>query len=369
MSSGSRITAAGSLVLVVSLTGCASIRLESVAREDPAHSAGYVELGPAEAAGAVQVVRRGRSLAPRPSMALEPGDELETGRDGVAVITFAKHGTIVLAPSTRVRIGSLEVLFGRIFASVRGLFSAESDDVVAGVEGTEFALELGPDRTVRVVLVDGVVTCRSKQGSWPEVRIGAGQAFFSSYPHRASPTVELASPSELAELRDWARRVRDAPRAGYCCDGGRVFRSLATECRGVFRETAEQARAACTSGWCCATGGVTQASEAQCRSSEGRFFRDRESAQRACAITSQGWCCASGRVFETSQDRCRSARGQLFPDASSAERACAEQEKGWCCYLPQREGRGEVRYESRSQCRGAFFTDETTARRQCVRID
>lgn len=364
-----RIAGTALLALVVSLAGCVRVRLESIVRADPARSEGYVQLGAEDAAGATQVFRGGQSVVVRPSMPLQPGDEIQTGPDVAAIITFVEQGTVVLAPHTRVRIGSLEVLFGRIFASVRGLFSAESDGVVAGVEGTEFMMELGADRTVRVLLVEGVVSCRSKAGSWAPVRVGATQTFFSSYPHQASPVVEPARPSDLAEISEWARRVRGAPRFGYCCDGGRVFQSIMSKCRGVFRGTAAEAEDACASGWCCASGRVFGASPDRCRSARGQFFPDREAAQRACAPTQDGWCCASGRVFATSQDRCRSARGQFFQDADGARQACTPSpEMGWCCYYPAGEGKGEVRYESRRQCGGKFFTDENTARSQCYLI-
>ena len=193
------------------LGGCATTldgaaRLEKVMREDPAARSGYVEVASGEAARFVTVFR-GRPVAARTPFALQRGDEIETGPGSAAVIRFADGGSALLGASTRVRVGSLEVLFGNVLARVRGLFSVESENVIAGVEGTEFLFTVGADRGVRVVVLDGVVVCRPKRGTWGAIRLGATQAFSYPYPNRVPPRVEQADLRELDGIRAWAQRV------------------------------------------------------------------------------------------------------------------------------------------------------------------
>lgn len=316
--------ASGAWVLSLALTlpGCAGVMLQQLAQEDPSGAARYTQLD--IGGGTVRAYRGGRPIDTRRGMQLQPGDEIETGADGAAVIRFLEQGEVVLAAETRVRIGSLEVLFGRIFANVRGLFTASSENVVAGVEGTGFTFEVRRDRSVRLVVLDGVVAFRSRTGSWPPVRVGARQAVMSPYPGRTPPRVERASVQEIDEIRRWVRDVTSAPRAGYCCDNGRVFRAMSNECRGAFRSSLEDARQACAAlqeGWCCAGGRVTQTIQGRCAG--GQFYLDRAKADRACAVRPPEpmvWCCAGGSVTYVRRDACR---GTLYTSKASADKACA----------------------------------------------
>ena len=324
------LTTGALIALAAVLPGCATIepagvRLESLARLDPADASRYVELGPVEAAGAAAVFRQGQRFGARPPIVLRAGDEVETG-DAAAVIWFAAYGTVVLAERTRVRIGSLEVLFGRVFAEIRGLFSASSENVVAGVEGTAFMFEVRPDRAVRIVVLDGIVACRSKTASWPPVRIHARQALFSPYPNRTPPRVEVPSQRELEALRAWALRVRNAtppPRPpeplGWCCDRGSVSYLRADRCGGAFYGDQASAQQACAPppqmGWCCDRGRVSYLRADQCG---GSFHRDQASAQQACAPP-MGWCCDKGKVSYLRRDQCG---GSFHSDQASAAKAC-----------------------------------------------
>jgi hypothetical protein len=343
------------------LGGCATAtRLDRVMRKDPSVPAGYVIVDAGEASRFVTVFRAGRPLGARPSFTLQQGDEVETGADGAAVIQFPDGSVAAIDARTRVRIGSLEVLFGRVFASVRGLFSIESENVVAGVEGTEFMFEVGADRGVRVVVLDGVVVTRSKTRSWNPIRLRPGSAFSSPYPNREPPQVGPASQRELDDIRAWMRGLIGAPRSGYCCDGTRVFASVASECRGFFSATESEARRSCTVGWCCAGNQVTQTIRARCR---GEFYTDRQSAERACAPKPEmGWCCEAGRVTSGTRDQCR---GKFYTDRESAEKACPPPEPvGWCC-LPGYTLK-QMTPSSCTASRGKFYTDQRTARAACT---
>jgi hypothetical protein len=312
------------------------------------------------------VFRDGKPVAARPPLTLQPGDELETGTGGAALVQLPDGGMVVIDARSRVRIGSLEVLFGRVFAAVRGLFSVESENVVAGVEGTEFAFEVTPDKGVRVVVLEGVVVCTSKAGRWPPTRLRSGLGF-STRPGTGTPRVAAASQRELDDLRGWVRRVTSAARPGYCCDAGRVFASQSSNCRGAFYADSASAQRACAptpapAGWCCDAGRVTSATQAQCR---GAFYTDQASAERACAPKPDptGWCCDAGRVTSGTRSQCG---GTFYADRASAEKACARPKTGWCC-LPnyQLEQMTPAACTSR---KGKFYTDQRTARAACTNI-
>src|SRR5438552_14042715 len=121
-------------------------RLVMVAREDPADPARYVGVAGVDLSSAVAIYRDGRRLRTTVPRILQRGDEIETDIDVIAVIRYPA-GDLYIGGATRARVGSLDVLFGKVFARVRGLFSVESQNVVAGVEGTEFAFEVADDGT------------------------------------------------------------------------------------------------------------------------------------------------------------------------------------------------------------------------------
>jgi hypothetical protein len=357
-------THAALLAGAIALAGCATGgRLERVMRED---ASGYVVVGGEEASSLVTVFRDGGPLAARPPLTLQPGDELETGAGGAALVQLPDGGLVVIDARSRVRIGSLEVLFGRVFAAVRGLFSVESENVVAGVEGTEFAFEVAPDRGVRVVVLEGVVVCTSKAGRWPPTRLRSGLGFATRPGGQELPRVGPASPRELDDIRAWVRRVSSATRPGYCCADGRVFASQSNACRGAFYADRASAQRACApppepAGWCCDEGRVSSSTRAQCR---GAFYTDSASARKACVPEPVGWCCDAGRVTSGTRRQCG---GTFYTDRASAKRACARAKVGWCC-LPnyQLEQLTSAACTSR---KGKFYTDQRTARAACKEVE
>ena len=209
------------LFAVLVLTGCATgpierrIELVNVVRDVAGASPRWQTAEPAQVG--LRVWRNLQEVHATRGMLLLPGDEVQTGAQSAAVISFsggpvgAGTGTVAVDENSRVRVGSLEVFFGRIFANVRGLFETTSENVVAGVEGTRFLFEVTPDRKVRVAVAQGVVSCGSRTGNWQAVSLHAGQALVSVYPNRAIPQVMPADPRELRDLEDWAAQVAALP--------------------------------------------------------------------------------------------------------------------------------------------------------------
>jgi hypothetical protein len=359
---------AATLMSVFALAGCATtgVTLDRVLRQDPS---GYVVVGGNEAVSLVTILREGRRLSARPPFALLTGDEIETVAGGAALIRLANGGMVVVDANSRVRIGSLEVLFGRVFAAVRGLFSVESENVVAGVEGTEFLFEVGADGAVHVVVLDGRVTCTSKTGRWRPTRLTTGDGFETT--PGALPSVHPVSQSELDGIRGWVRRVVNPSRppepAGWCCDAGPVRLTTRSRCGGGFYPDRASAEQACAPrpeplGWCCEAGRVETSTRGRCG---GKFYSDRASAERACAPSPEpsGWCCDAGGVMPGPRSKCR---GTFYTDRGTAVKACAQQKVGWCC-LPD----FKLSQMNASACRanrGTFYSDEATARNACIQI-
>ena len=154
------------LFAVLVLTGCATgpierrIELVNVVRDVAGASPRWQPAEPAQVG--LRVWRKLQEVHATRGMQLLPGDEVQTGAQSAAVISFsggpvgAGTGTVAVDENSRVRVGSLEVFFGRIFANVRGLFETTSENVVAGVEGTRFLFEVTPDRKVRVAVAHGL---------------------------------------------------------------------------------------------------------------------------------------------------------------------------------------------------------------------
>ncbi|HSB70728.1 MAG TPA: FecR family protein [Candidatus Methylomirabilis sp.] len=314
----------GLALACVVLGGCAFTALVRVAREDPSDPSRYVQLPGAQVSGQVTVFRAGRPLAVHLPQTLQPGDEVETAPGSVAVIRLPDLGEVLLDSATRIRVGSILVLFGQVLAEVQGFFAVESENVVAGVEGTAFALQVAPDRSVRVTVLDGRVVCMSKTRSWEPVHLTPGQQIVSGYPSRLRPLPVRASPGELERLRTWARRVEAAAPPpspqGYCCAAGSVFPSAQNACRGAFALTEREARRECAGaepGYCCLSGRVTQTTRSTCR---GDFFLDRDAAIRTCQPPPEaGYCCEGGKVFQSTRDRCP---GVFSTSQAEAARAC-----------------------------------------------
>lgn len=359
-----QLRAALLLLACLVLPGCTPMLVE-VLQQDPRDPDRYVRARSAELVGAT-VYRGGRALPVKLPYSLQPGDVLQTGPDAVARIRLPEGHEIILDVDTRARLGSFFIEFGRILARVRGFFEAESENVVAGVEGTEFVFEVPRDRSVFVTVLDGAVVCRSKTGGYPPVRLRRGQMFLA-HSNAALPEKRLATPAELDDIRNWIRRIEDTvpqtpvpPRQGFCCADDRVFESSRERCRGRYFAERRAAEASCQpprpeSGYCCSSGEVFRTVSERCK---GSFHVEQNEAERACQRARRGFCCADGRVFESGREQCG---GRFFAERDAAEASCRppRPEFGYCC------SDGEVSRSTREQCRGSFHRDPGTARSAC----
>jgi len=221
---------AGAISVLATLAGCAgipaeptapTIRLHAIVR-DAAPASPRWQIADAAAVG-LRVWRNFVPLQPSVGMLLEPGDVLQTAPRSAVTIVFQADsggGTVAVDESSRVRVGSLEVFFGRIFADVRGLFQTSSENIVAGVEGTAYLFEVGLDRGVHVAVAAGAVACTAKDGSWAAIRLPAGQSLRSAYPNRAAPHVGPADARELRDALAWAAAVAKAGEPEPTSSGG-----------------------------------------------------------------------------------------------------------------------------------------------------
>jgi len=349
-----------------------------IARVDPLDPTRYVEVPTDEQPRVVAFFRGGGRVPFSVPQVLERDDEFETARDVMAVIRYP-IGDVYVDAGTRVRIGSLDVLFGRVFAKVKGFFSVENQNVVAGVEGTEFAFEVARDGSTEITVLDGAVLSSSKRLPWKPLRVTRNQAFWVT-DSGMQIKVGAAPATELAQLQRWVDRADRAvavlaPRepqapppglppqpqpqqsvpqpmqpvpqplqpgpppvqsttppvivlpvptitdpSGYCCDTtGAVYPSAAGACRGRLYQYRADALAQCGDrrGFCCANNRVFETIPSQCT---GIFSYNQASVRESCAApAATGWCCAGGRVSQTRQDRCG---GTFTLSQSEALKAC-----------------------------------------------
>ena len=202
------------LAVCAGVSGAESPRVQlwQIAREVPNADPRWQRADPDRSL--VRVWRSGREIAVRRLMELMPGDEVETGPNAAIVLRYRDAGDMVVLERTRVKVGSLEVFFGRVFAVLRSKFTVSSETVVAGVEGTRFLFEVSPDRSVRVAVADGAVVCSSPRGAWAPLRLRANEAFVSRYPSRAPPTVGAADARELRGYEALSQQVSRAQERG-----------------------------------------------------------------------------------------------------------------------------------------------------------
>lgn len=381
-----------------------------IARVDPLDPTRYTEV-PADEQTRVVGFFRGRERLPfRVPQVLERDDEFETARDVMAVIRYP-IGDVYVDAGTRVRIGSLDVLFGRVFAKVKGFFSIENQNVVAGVEGTEFAFEVARDGSTEITVLDGAVLSSSKRLPWKPLRVTRNQSFWVTN-SGMQIKVGATPPTQLAQLQRWVDRAdaavavlapREAPtpsplqpppppaappefqpqppvppsmqptapplqpvtppvvilpvpvirdRSGYCCDAaGGVYPSTPGACRGTLYQYEADAYKQCRVGFCCENNRLFEATAARC---SGIFSFDRARVAESCAI--KGYCCSDGVLTQGARNQCQ---GNFYTDSTTAHQVCGPR-PGYCC------SGGKVLPASPAACpANKYYTSEAAALKAC----
>jgi hypothetical protein len=130
----------------------------------------------------VQVTRRGQPRPAAPGMALEQGDRVRIGGGGTALLTVPSGYELILESESEIAIGGSEILFaigkliGKKIREAAGQLRIGTEYVSAGVEGTEFVLQLDQVATLRIAVLEGRVVVTPKQAGWPPARFDAGEA-------------------------------------------------------------------------------------------------------------------------------------------------------------------------------------------------
>jgi ferric-dicitrate binding protein FerR (iron transport regulator) len=155
-----------------------------------------------DALGEVSVVRAGRTLPVRPALPLQRGDQVRTHADAYAVIRYAASGRVYLKPNTAVRIGSLFVFSGEVFARVRGFFRIDTDFVNAGVQGTEFTVISERDTGAIVTVREGRVVCSSPSARWIPVLMRGGERLVAR--RQQQPELSRVAHADVRSDTAWA---------------------------------------------------------------------------------------------------------------------------------------------------------------------
>lgn len=159
--------------------------------------------------GEVEVRQGGRRFRGQDGTALFRGDEVRTFPTSYALLTFLDGDRVWLDYDTHVRLGSIFAFFGRVFASVSGVFQVDSQFVAASTEGTEFTVAIGRagSGSFSVAVRSGVVRCDPRRGRWRPLRLTAGQRLRGQAD--AQPTIDRLDARESQVEFGWvgARRV------------------------------------------------------------------------------------------------------------------------------------------------------------------
>ncbi|MPZ45850.1 MAG: hypothetical protein GEV05_21180 [Betaproteobacteria bacterium] len=160
--------------------------------------------------GRVEVLQGGRVVVARDGMPLFAGDEIRTLASSYAQCRFVDGARVWLDYDTRVRMGSVFTFFGRVFASVSGIFQVDSEFVAASSEGTEYTVTIGRGNTEFSVAVrNGTVLCQPRQGRWRPVRLIAGQRLVGR--GMATPRADRLDSGEYETEFGWVPAVRTTP--------------------------------------------------------------------------------------------------------------------------------------------------------------
>jgi hypothetical protein len=160
----------------------------------------------AEAVQSIEVIRLNRP-AERRQLPPKRGERISTDAGAIAVIRYSNGSVVFVTPGSVVRVGSVFVEVGEVFAKVKGLFQVETQFVIAGAEGTEYAVRVNRRDDVTVAVMEGSVRCRSRKFRWPEFFLRPGErAYFEA---QDFPAADRASDAEFNSLK---RRLAELER-------------------------------------------------------------------------------------------------------------------------------------------------------------
>lgn len=309
------------MLVYVLLGGCGATRLSKVVHTDPSAPGGWTEVADRDR-GNVEVTRNGQRLDPRTPLPLQPGDIVTTGPNAGALIRFENGGEAILAPDTRVRLGSLEVFFGEVLADLRGKFEIWDTNLIAALGGTRFLFESQRKAQTRVAVLEGSVTCTPRAGGWEPVRLNAGEQLQARSGGDRRPRPTRLTAGEIERIERWFGGIRNAAEKGFCCSSrGGVSESYSNQCRGHFEQTRRKAEYACQQGWCCRKGHVSQTIRGDC---SGSFHTRQSAAIQACepepTLPATGICCIDGKPRESTRKDCTARYGQFFADKNTFRR-------------------------------------------------
>ena len=152
--------------------------------------------------GEVVVVQGGREFLGYDGMPLFEGDHLRTRASSYALCRFRDGDSVWLDYDTHVGMGSVFTFFGRVFASVSGIFQVDSEFVAASSEGTEFTVTIARTQPQFSVAVRrGAVLCRPRRGSWRPVRLQTGERLIGLA--AATPRVDRLDAREQESEFGW----------------------------------------------------------------------------------------------------------------------------------------------------------------------
>lgn len=155
--------------------------------------------GKKSGAQGVTVLRGATGVPATPGMRLEVGDELATDSMSQAVIVFPDQSWVILDAETAVRISSLSLTRGTLFAKVRRLFQLETQFVRVSVEGTEYRVQVDPGGQTSVDVAEGSTRLISKAGSWNPVAVREREGAVTA--GQAPPQTRQLTPEEVARIR------------------------------------------------------------------------------------------------------------------------------------------------------------------------
>ncbi len=160
-----------------------------VTRSVPVAQAAYGALRCSWLRGTATRTPAGRT--PRPLRAgdgLVRGDTVETGPGSAAIVVLGDSSVVLMQERTRVqvpdtpenqeRVQKVKAGTGKVWFAVQkvqsgGKFEVETDEAVASVRGTEFAVEVGEDGATSVMTAEGeVVVSLPREGKPMPVRAG-----------------------------------------------------------------------------------------------------------------------------------------------------------------------------------------------------